>query len=443
MDLLHYPLAFLAVLGILVTIHEFGHYLIARMSGVQIVRFSIGFGRPLWTYLDSRGTEFTLAMIPLGGYVRMYDDQEEGDASAIPDGAISYNELTPLWRIAIALGGPLANFVLAIFVYWVLLVVGTLEFAPVVAKPADDTVMAKAGLRQPAQILAVDGREVRGWQDVGLALTDRLGETGDIVLSVEELMSGRERTLQLPIRDWHVGVGEPDVFGSLGMQRTVLSLVGEVVPDSAAQRGGLLAGDFVTAVDGRAVADWSAWVDEVQAHPGQPLTLTLYRDGVERAVRVVPESRELEDGTEIGVVGVSMALNEVEHGALPAIPAAVGETWDKTVMILSVIKKMVVGQVSMKNLSGPISIAQVAGDSARYSWRSFMGIIGFLSVSLGIFNLLPIPLLDGGHILFNSAELVTGKPVPERIQVIGVQVGLLLVGTLMVLATYNDLLRIF
>ena len=443
MDLLHYPLAFLLVLGVLVTFHEFGHYLVARLSGVHIVRFSIGFGRSLWSVFDRRGTEFSLSVIPLGGYVRMYDEQDDPDQGHIPQDAVSYHQLTPGWRIAIALGGPLANFVLAVLVYWILFVAGTFNPAPVVNVPAQDTVMAQAGLDQPAQILSVDGKVVSGWQDIGLALTDRLGESGTIELGVRELVSDRERLLKLPITDWHMGVGEPDVLGSLGIKPTVLALVGELVPGSAAEQGGLQPGDFVTEVDGEPISDWGEWVEAIQAHPAQSIVLTLSRDGELRRMRVTPERRELEDGSEVGSIGVYQAQIKVDHNLFSAVPAALNETWEKTTLIASVIKKMVVGQVSVKNLSGPISIAQVAGDSAKYSWRSFVGIMAFLSVSLGIFNLLPIPLLDGGHVLFNSVELVMGKPVPERVQVVGVQVGLLLVGTMFVLATYNDLLRIF
>jgi regulator of sigma E protease len=443
MDFLYYPLAFIALLGVLVTFHEFGHYLVARWSGVGIVRFSVGFGRPLWSRVDRRGTEFVLALIPLGGYVRMFDDRDLDDNETKPPGTVAYMDLHPGWRIAIAVGGPLANFVLAIIVYWILLVVGSFNIMPMIDTPDADTPAAIAGISAPSQVLAVDGTAVNGWQDIGLALTDRLGESGQVVLSLRDLTSNRERTVDIPIQAWHAGVGEPDVIGSLGLQPTVLSLVGELVPDSPAQRGGLQTGDFVTAVDGRPVNGWREWVSEIESHPDLPIQLSVYRQGDYRQVRVTPGSRMTADGVEVGSLGVYQAQIRVELGVLEALPAAMTETWNKSIMILSIVKKMITGQVSVKNLSGPISIAQVAGDSARYSWRSFVGILAFLSVSLGVFNLLPIPILDGGHVIFNSAELITGKPVPEKVQVFGVQVGLFLVGTLMVFATYNDLIRIF
>jgi regulator of sigma E protease len=373
----------------------------------------------------------------------MFDKRDADETTTVPAGAVSYMELHPAWRIAIALGGPLANFILAIVVYWTLLIAGSFNIAPVIGAPEQDSPAAKAGINQPVQVLAVDGQPVNGWQDIGLALTDRLGETGVIGLTLLDLQSRQERIVDIPISAWHQGVGEPDVFASLGIEPTVLSLVGKLVPDSPAQRGGLRTGDFVTAVDGRPVQSWRAWVSEIEAHPNQPIVLTLFREGALRKITVTPGARTLTDGSEVGSLGVYQAQIEVQHGVFEAFPAAVAETWNKSVMILSIVKKMITGQVSVKNLSGPISIAQVAGDSARYSWRSFVGILAFLSVSLGVFNLLPIPILDGGHVLFNGAELLTGKPVPERVQVIGVQVGLFLVATMMVFATYNDLLRIF
>ncbi len=443
MDLLHYPLAFLAVLGILVTFHEFGHYLVARFSGVQILRFSVGFGRPIWSITDKRGTEFTLAVVPLGGYVRMLDERDPDQAELAQPGHVSYMDLTPAWRIAIALGGPFANFILAIIVYWFLAVAGSTSYTPVIAAPAPETPVYAAGIDAPVQLVSIDDTQVRSWQDVGLALTDRLGETGSIAVGVRNLASNQARTFDVPIERWHEGVGEPDVLGSLGIEQTVLSLVGEVVEGSAADRAGLKENDFVVAVDGREVTNWNDFVQEIEAHPATPMTLTLHRDGYQRRVAVTPDARALDDGSEVGSLGIYPSLILVKQGPLAAVPSAIEETWDKSVMILSIIKKMIFGQVSVKNLSGPISIAQIAGDTAKYSWRSFVGIIAFLSVSLGIFNLLPIPLLDGGHVLFNTAELVTGKPVPERIQILGVQVGLALVGTMLVFATYNDLLRIF
>ena len=369
MDLLHYPLAFLVVLGVLVTFHEFGHYLVARWSGVQILRFSVGFGRPLWSYVDKRGTEFALAVIPLGGYVRMLDDRDPDQEALKQPGNVAYMDLTPLWRIAIALGGPVANFILAIVVYWALAVAGSVTYTPLLPAPAADTPMAVAGLDEAAELLQVDDKDVRNWQDAGLALTDRLGETGTIRFAVRALESGSERSVDVPISSWHEGVGEPDVFGSLGIERKLLSAVGEVIEDSPAERAGLRSGDFIVAVDDAPIADWNALVEAIRAQPQQNITLTLYRDGRQRRVAITPDAQALEDGSQVGSIGVAPTTTVVKRGPIDAIPAAFVETWDNSVMILSIVKKMIFGQVSVKNLSGPISIAQIAGDTARYSWR--------------------------------------------------------------------------
>ncbi len=443
MDFLQYLAAFIVTLGVLVTFHEFGHYVVARASGVHIVRFAVGFGRPFWSWVDKRGTEFALCLVPLGGYVRMFDDRDVDADTSKPEGTLTYMDLHPRWRVAIALGGPVANFLLAVVVYWVLAIGGSYYTMPVIATAEEDSPALLAGMDRPMQITAVDGTATVGWQDIGMALTERLGETGEIVFSVRDLVGAEQRDIGVPINAWHAGTKDPNVFQSLGIRPAVLSLAGDPLPDSPAQRGGLQAGDFVTAVNGEPVLYWQEWVDQIEAHPNKTIVFDIYRDGVLRQLTVTPSARTLEDGTEVGALGVYQARILEEHTLLEAVPVAFAETWDKIAMIINVLKKMITGHVSVENLSGPISIAQIAGDSAEYGWRSYVGILAFLSLSLGVMNLLPIPILDGGHVVFNSVEWVTGKPVPERVQVVGVQVGLLLVGTTMLLAIYNDILRVF
>lgn len=443
MDFLQYIIAFIVTLGVLVTFHEFGHYVVARASGVRIVRFAVGFGRPFWSWVDKRGTEFALCMVPLGGYVRMFDDRDVEADEPRPEGSLAYMDLHPRWRVAIALGGPIANFILAVAVYWVLAIGGSFQTTPVVATAEADSPAYMAGMDRPLQITAVDGVETVGWQDIGMALTDRLGETGDITFAVRDLKSDQAGNVRVPVVAWHAGTKDPNVFESLGLRPAVLSLAGDLVPDSPAERGGLQAGDFVSAVNGEPVTYWQEWVDHIEAHPHQAMVFDVHRNGVLQQISVTPGSRTLEDGTEVGSLGVYQARTLVEYGVLEAVPVAFMKTWDNFMMIVSVLKKMITGHVSVENLSGPISIAQIAGDSAEYGWRSYVGILAFLSLSLGVMNLLPIPILDGGHVVFNSVEWVTGKPVPERVQIVGVQVGLLLVGTTMLLAIYNDILRVF
>tara|TARA_Y100001933_G_scaffold253732_1_gene294382 strand:- start:767 stop:2101 length:1335 start_codon:yes stop_codon:yes gene_type:complete len=442
-EILQYPLALLVTLGVLVTFHELGHYLVARWSGVRIVRFSVGFGRPIWSRMDRRGTEWAVAAIPLGGYVRMLDEREPGtvEAEARP-GDVSYNDLSVGWRAAIAAAGPLANFVLAIVVYWFLFVAGNTTIAPMLGTVPEGSPADRAGLEPGLEIVSVDGESARSWQQVTMALAGRLGDSGSIELGVRRPGAESIRQVGLAIDDWHRGVDEPDLLASLGIEPALPPVLGEILPDSPAERAGLRRFDRVVAVDGEPQQRWSDWVDTVQAAPDRALTVTVDRDGRRLDLSVRPEARDA-GGEAAGYVGVAPYLNEIRYGPLAAIPMGVAETWDKTALTLGLLKKMVTGDVSMKNLSGPITIARVAGDSARSGWTYFLGVLALLSISLGVLNLLPIPILDGGHLLFCAAEAATGRPVSERIQLLGTQIGLFLVAGLMVLALYNDISRLF
>ncbi len=442
-EFLQYPLALIVTLGVLVTFHELGHFLVARWSGVRVVRFSVGFGKPIWSRFDRHGTEFAIAAIPLGGYVRMLDEREPGVVEAERRaGDVSYNDLTVGWRIAIAAAGPLANFLLAVIVYWLLFVVGSTTIAPMLGAVPEGSPAARAGLTGGEEIVSVDGEPARSWQQVTMALAARLGESGEIVLGVREPGSERVDSARLPVTDWHRGEDEPDLLESLGIEPALPAVMGEVLADGPAERAGLKRFDQVLRVDGEPVQSWSEWVDVVQQAPGRTLELTVLRDGRELRLDVRPESRATAAG-EIGYVGVAPHTNQIRFGVLAAIPRSLAETWDKTALTLGLLKKMVTGDVSMKNLSGPITIAKVAGDSARSGWQFFLGVLALLSISLGVLNLLPIPILDGGHILFCAAEAATGRPVSERIQILGTQIGLFLVAGLMMLALYNDLSRLF
>lgn len=444
MELLQYVLALIVTLGVLVTIHELGHFVIARMSGVKVLRFAVGFGTPIWSRTDKRGTEFAIAAIPLGGYVRMCDEQDLQPGQSLAPGELTYNQLTPWWRIAIALGGPVANFLLAIFVYWALFVAGTLTAVPMLGVPAEGSVAAEAALPAHVELVEVDGQPMQSWQQIGMALASRLGDTGAIELGVTSANADRTQVqrFQLPISHWHQGSAEPDLFGSLGLTPVTLPIVGQVVDDSAAQRGGLLKDDRVVAVGEVQVSSWRELVAIIEKSPNQELTLLIERDASQRQLLVTPDARG-EGAEQRGFLGIGApAPRLVQLAPVAALPAAWNKTKEVTVMTLNLLRKMVVGQVSVKNLSGPITIAQVAGDSAKVGWRTFIGVLGLLSVSLGVLNLLPIPILDGGHIMFCIAEILTGRPVSERVQTLGLQVGLVLVGGLMFMAIFNDIARL-
>ena len=446
MEILQYPLAFLLLLGVIVVFHEFGHFIVARHSGVHVVRFSVGFGKPLLRWSDKYGTEFVLAAIPFGGYVQMYDDRDPVisavDNSSIPTGAIGYTALSPLWRIAISLAGPAANFLLAVVIYALLFMVGTLQFTPTFDGAQADTALANAGGNRPFEVLSVDGETVKNYQDVAIELGDRLGESGEIVLGVLDLESSQRREIQLPIERWHEGISEPDLFGSLDLRPVRLSIVGQVVEESAAQRAGLQTGDWIVAVDGQRVSRWSEWVDHIVDSPGRTMEFEVLREGRRIYLEAVADRVITEDGVEIGRLGVAPVKEKVQFGPLDAFALGASKTWDMTVMTLAMMKKMIVGSVSAENLVGPVGIVKIAGDSARVGWYFFLNIMALMSVSLGVLNLLPIPMLDGGHVVFTGIEMLRGRPMPERLQMTVMQIGIVMLGAMMIFVTYNDLARL-
>ena len=336
MDWLLYPLAFAGLLGVLVVVHEFGHFIVARRSGVHVLSFSVGFGRALMSWVDKRGTTFKLSLIPLGGYVRMYDERDDTaslqDLAAVPADALSHSQLSAAWKIAIAAAGPLANFILAALIYGALFMLGSTEYAPTTQAPKDNSVLAESGLEGPARILRVDGRDVSGWQNVLMALSDRLGESGRIELDVYNLRQGKEQTLQLPISTWLQDQAQPDVLGALGLQPVLLSVVGEVVADSPASVAGLKPGDWVTGVNERDIALWREWVDEIVQHPNTPMSLTVVRAGQTLQLSATPGARNDAEGQAIGFLGVSPDLVEVRFPPMQAFLMGWTETIDKTAM---------------------------------------------------------------------------------------------------------------
>jgi regulator of sigma E protease len=431
MEFLQYTLALIVTLGILVTFHELGHFVIARLSGVHVTRFSIGFGRALLSWRDRRDTEFVIAAIPLGGYVRMFDEREieppfEGAPPATVPGG----------------GGPIANFILAIFVYWALFVIGTTEVVPMVATTSLESPAYRAGIEGGEELVSIDATETLSWPEITMALASRLGDSGAIV--IETRRPGSDATLEhtVAIDTWHKGVDEPDLLGSLGLVPTLPAVLGDVLADTPAEAAGLLRLDRIASVDGVALDTWREWVDVVRAAPETSLALEVERGGQLITLGLTPGTRG-EAGENYGFAGVGPLTREIEYGPIEAVGRSLAETWSKTLLTLNLLKKMITGLVSTKNLAGPITIAKVAGDSASSGLENFFGVLARLSISLGVLNLLPIPILDGGHVVFCLAELVSGRPVSEKVQALSVQIGLFLVGGLMLLAFYNDITRLF
>ena len=439
----------LVTLGILVTIHEYGHYWVARRCGVRVLRFAVGFGRPLATRVDKHGTEFALCAIPLGGYVKMLDERDESQDVSDVNRHESFNAQPVRNKLAIVSAGPAANFLLAIVVLFGLFLRGETGIAPIIEVVEPGSVAFDAGLGQGQEIVAVDGEPTQTVADVRFALLKRLGDTGTIEVAVGSGLSDLRQSYSLPIDRWLGGAEAPDPTRALGLTLGIPPLeptIGSLVSNGPAMRAGFIVGDDIIEADGREISTWFQWVDLVRARPGEPLDVTVERNGMPVKLTVVPDR----SGAEVGSVGMGVVIPEIPadrirrqgRNPLEAMMAAVERTYALTVFTFESMWKMIQGLISTKNLSGPIAIAQVAASTAESGFTTWLSFLALLSISLGAINLLPIPVLDGGHIVFHSLEGLLGRPVPEHIQMMSYQVGLLAVFTLMVFAIYNDVARL-
>ena len=442
----------LVTLGILVTIHEYGHYWVARRCGVRVLRFAVGFGRPLAMRVDRHGTEFALCAIPLGGYVKMLDERDEGQDVTAENRHESFNAQPVRNKLAIVSAGPAANFLLAILVLFGLFLRGETGIAPVIEGVEPGSVAHDTGLMQGQEIVAVDGTSTQTVSNVRFALLKRLGDTGTIDISVGNALSDLQQTYALPIDRWLGGAEAPDPTRALGLTLGIPPLqpsVGSLVEGGPATRAGFEVGDTIIEADGQAISTWSQWVDLVRTSPGRSIAVLVERDGQTVELTVVPRSTGTSDA-EVGSVGMGVVIPDVpedrirRQGRNPveALSAAIERTFALTVFTFESMWKMIQGLISTKNLSGPIAIAQVAASTAESGFTTWLSFLALLSISLGAINLLPIPVLDGGHIVFHSLEGLLGRPVPEQIQIMSYQVGLLAVFTLMVFAIYNDVARL-
>lgn len=435
-------------LGILVTIHEYGHFWVARRNGVKVLRFSVGFGKPIWRKVDKHGTEFVIAWIPLGGYVKMLDEREGDVPEALK--SQSFNSKRPSQKIAIAMAGPVANFLFAIVAFSLMYMVGVRDIATLVGEPLKDSVAETAGLVAKDKIIAVDGRKVNGFSELSLALASRVGETGDIEFTVDR--SGRELTLELPITEWLANNQSPRMASSLGvtpLYPTQPAIIGGILEGGAALRDGLQVGDEVISVNGIKVTDWGQWVSLIQTHPGQALNLIVKRNNQTQSLALTPKARDV-DGLEQGYIGAAAApvswpeeqLIIKRYMPWTALWKGAIETKQMVVLSYNMLWKMVTGQISLKQVGGPISIAQMAGASVESGFEAFIAFLALISISLGIMNLLPVPILDGGHVVMHAIEAVRKKELSERAQMISVQIGLMFLISLMALAFFNDIGRL-
>ena len=442
--------SFIIALGILITVHEYGHFWVARKSGVKVERFSIGFGTPLWRKVDKQGTEYVIALIPLGGYVKMLDERVD---DVLPEDADkTFNCKSVYQRIAIIAAGPLANFAFAIFAFYLMFLIGLPSVKPIIGNVIPDSIAAQAKLPDNVEIVSVANKTTSDWQDVNLAI---IGEIGSKSIDIETKSSDSQyiSKITLNTQDWTFSPEKMSAMESLGIKPfspQVYSELAHVAEGSPAAQGGLLVGDVLLAVNELKVeGDWRQFSEEIKKFPNQRVNVTIKRNGLVQEVEVTPNAIK-RNGVDVGYLGVSPKVDkwpsgyliDIAYGPIDAIGESVARTWSLVTLSFDMIGKLITGDVSVKNLSGPISIAQGAGNSAGYGLVYFLGFLALISINLGIINLLPLPVLDGGHLLYYIIELLTGKPVPEKIQEVGFKFGSMALLALMSIAIFNDISRL-
>lgn len=449
MEVLQSVLSLIITLGILVTIHEFGHFWVARRCGVKVLRFSVGFGKPLFSWKDKLGTEYAVAAIPLGGYVKMLDEREGPVPDALKEQSFTSKPVSQ--RIAIASAGPIANFVFAIFAYWMMFGIGYTTVLPKIGEVIPESPAAMSQLEVGSVLESVDGQKVYGWRDVVMSLVPHIGDSGVIELKAQ--FGGESKDYALKLDNWMRGQDEADLIRGIGLvpyRPPISPEISVVTRGGPAHMAGVLEGDLVRFVDGAEIADWYDFVEIVQKSAGERLSVLVERNADLIELSVVPEVVEGGGRALVGKIGVGVApfeyprelISVVSYGPIDSLGHAFSQTWSDVAMTFGAVKKMVVGLISLDNLSGPITIARVANQSISTGAEEFLRFLALLSVSLGVLNLLPIPVLDGGHILFYLIEAVRGKPLSEQSQVIGFKIGLSLVVMLMAVAFYNDIMRL-
>jgi regulator of sigma E protease len=447
MTLLQTLLAFGVVLGVLIIVHELGHYLAARWCGVKVLRFSVGMGRVVYARRFGRDqTEWAISILPLGGYVKMLDARE-GDLDGLPpeDLQREFTRQTVWRRIAIVAAGPLANFLLAILVFAGLYWHGIPEPATVLRAAPPQTAAYEAGLREGGRVTAVNGEPVQIWTDLRWQAMQSVIDRKPIQLTMSS-NAGAARTVEVPSNGVSIDDLEEDFLGKLGIALARPSAVlGKVAPDGAAMRAGLQQGDRIVAIDGKPMTDGLQFIEAVRASADQRLHIDLLRDGRPLRIDVTPE-KVSKGGESFGRIKVEVPMAPematVAYGPFDSVAKAVKRTWDTSVLTIRMVGKMIVGEVSWRNVTGPITIADYAGQTARIGLISYLSFIAFVSISLGVMNLLPIPVLDGGHLLYYAVEVLTGRTVSERFGAIAQRAGVGILMTLMLVAVFNDINRL-
>ena len=441
-------LAFAVTLGVLIVVHEYGHYWVARRCGVKVLRFSIGFGRPIWRRVfGTDRTEWVIAAIPLGGYVRMLDERDHDDTPIDPaDLPRAFNRQSVYKRILIVLAGPVANLLLAVAVYWCLNVVGVMEPRAIVGDPVAQTPAERAGFQAGDLVVSIDGQAVRSWNEMSWLLLQRAVEKARVEVLIER-PEGVTRSLSLDLREFASGDFDSNPLPRIGLQPSSgPPRIGQLTQGSVAEAVGLRTGDRVVSIDQRPMKAARDLINVVRNAPGTPLAFVVDRDGEQLKFTIVPARVRDDNGNEIGRIGAEIGerppMIKVSYGPIESIGLAVGKTWDTATFSLRMLWKMITGEASLKNLSGPVTIADYAGQTARIGPAAFFSFLALVSISLGVLNLLPIPMLDGGHLLYYLIEIIKGSPPADWIVQWGQRAGVGLLFLLTALALYNDLTRL-
>lgn len=443
--------SFIVALGLLVTVHEYGHFWVARKCGVRVEKFSIGFGKTLWRKFDKQGTEYVIALIPLGGYVKMLD--ERVDDVSEHDKQFAFNQKSVLQRIAIVAAGPIANFLFAIVAFYLMFLIGMTTLKPIIGNITQGSIAEQGEVKAKTQIMAINGQETPDWQAVNMALIGQIGED-EINISTRDFDSTYITKQRLNTSDWQFEPSKTSAMQSLGIEPFLpktSTIVALLAKGEAGEKSGLTIGDEIISVnDVDLYGNWQAFVDIIQQNSNTLVTLDVIRNGDLEKINMLVGTRQHTDGRNVGYIGVSPKIDpwpeshklDVSYGPITAMGKAVDSTWSLIVLSVDMIGKLITGHVSVDNLSGPISIAQGAGSSAGIGLVYFLSFLALISINLGIINLLPLPVLDGGHLLYYVIELLTGKPVPEKIQEVGFKIGALILLSLMSIAIINDFSRL-
>ncbi|WP_163932996.1 sigma E protease regulator RseP [Paraferrimonas sp. SM1919] len=443
--------SFIVALGILIAIHEYGHFWVARKCGVKVEKFSIGFGKTLWRKIDAKGTEFVIAAIPLGGYVKMLDERLEEVSEQ--DKPYAFNQKSVWARSAIIAAGPIANFLFAIVALYFMFLLGVPAVKPIIDKVEVDTPAAIMAVERPMQITHVAGNQVSQWQDVAMQLVSHIGDETVAIRLQDPNNPLYQQSYLLNIEQWQFDPDKQSPITALGLspfRPKVLPIIAQVLDGSAAKLADLRVGDELVEINGQAFTDWATFVKLIQGNGSAEMTFLIKRDGQLQQLKIWPTVGKDSQGQEVAKIGVAPKTTaypddyriNLQFGLVDSFVQAVDRTKQLISMTFSILGKLFTGDVSVKNISGPISIAQGAGNSAQYGLVYFLSFLALISVNLGIMNLLPLPVLDGGHLFFNLIEIITKQPVPEKVQEVGFRIGAALLFAMMTLAIFNDIARL-